>query len=289
MKNALILIGTAVLFLSCFSSQKTQDAPSTITAREIIKQINQGKNISVKNKTIIGDLDFTKIPAKHQIAEYAFKIEIKTPIYFDNCVFEGNIVGFRQDSMDSYICSFASDVVFSNSRIKGSVDWSHNRFKAFFTFSNNLIESDFNASNAIYHDEVQLSKSIFEKDLFLTFTLFQQRSNMMDMKVMGKTYLQGSVYKQQSLWSNSIFDQYVDMSKVTVQHSLFLDHCKFNHQLHISGSHFWGYVNISTAQFEDVLTIRTSTFVAPPVLTDIKVLNVKYEKNRLLTDEKLEF
>lgn len=289
MKNALILISTAVLFLSCFSSQKTQDLQSTITAEEIIKQIRQGKIISIKNTTILGDLDFTTIPKKHPVAEYAFKIEVKTPIYFDNCIFNGNILGFRKDSVNNYICSFESDVIFSNCRIKGVVEHSYNRFKSFFTFSNNLIEDDFIASNALFYDEVKLNQSTFEKDLFLTYTIYQQQSNMMDIRVSGKTYLQGSDFQHQSLWSNSIFDEYVDISKVTAQHSLFLDHCHFKDQLNISGSRFWGYMNMSASKFDNVLTIRTSTFWEAPVLSDIKAVDLNYEKNQLLLDENLEF
>jgi len=289
MKNAIFLVGFSLLLLSCTSAHKINDDVLEISSQDIIKLLKSGKTINIKGKTITGDLDFTAVQNKHQIAPQAYLSEIVGSIYFDNCVFEGNILGFRKGPTSNYMCTFKSDLIFTNCRIKGIVDLQHARFKGYFTFSQNQVEGNFLASNAIMSDHIIFNETHFEQDFSVSNSQFLQRSNFMTMHIEGKTYLQGSAFHGQSLWSNTTFAQYVDFTKVIAHSSFFLDHCEFLDQLYISGSYFWGHLNIASAQFANIFTIRTSTFIQTPIIAEKALDSLKSEKNRILTDENLDF
>lgn len=288
MKNAIFWIFLSLT--SCFTFNSNSKADKNIyTADEILDLIEKGKPLILKEKKITGNLDFTRLSSSHPISAEAYLIQIPASLYFENCIFEGDIISYFQDGQSTRISRFNSDLIFLDCRIMGNVDLSQSRFNGIFSLTQSDIEGDFTASNTIFQDITDLKTSRFEKDLSLTYSTFQQRSNCMDLTVLGKTYLQGARYYKKSLWSNSVFEQYVDVSKVASQSSFMMDYCDFKGQLHISGSEFWGYVNIAQAKFSDSFTIRTSLFSQAPILDDNGRLIVKLEKNRLLTDENLSY
>lgn len=286
MKNACFWI--LLSLTSCFTFNSNGKADKNVyTADEILDLIEKGKPVILKEKKITGNLDFTKTSSTHPISAEAHLVQIQSPLYFENCIFEGDIISYFQNGPSTRISRFNSDLIFFDCRIMGNVDLSQSRFNGIFSLTQSDIEGNFTASNTIFQDISDFKASRFEKDLSLTYSTFQQRSNCMDLTVLGKTYLQGTRYNKESLWSNSVFEQYVDVSKITSQSSFMMDYCDFKGQLHISGSEFWGYVNIAQAKFSDSFTIRTSLFSQRPILDDNGWAVVQLEKNRLLIDENL--
>ena len=288
MKNA-VLLWIGIILAACYTSHSSTQNDKIVSAEEILGNLSAGKAIILKDRQITGDLDFTKVTSSHPISPDAQKVEVRSPIYFENCIFEGSISSYFQDEDRATICGFSSDLIFLNCRIKGDIDLSQSRFKGIFSFVKSEAVGGFKASNAIFYDITDLNGSRFEQDLFLTYSTFQQRSNNMDLTIMGKTYLQGVHYYKESLWSNSIFEQYVDVSKLNSRGSFMMDFCDFRGPLHISGSEFWGYVNITQSKFSDSFTMRTSLFTNSPVLDKNGQKIVQLEKNRLMHDENLTY
>jgi hypothetical protein len=286
MKNAFFWI--VLSLASCYTSYNEAEHEG-IEAREVLQLISRDQAVILKGKTIKGDLDFTKIDRSFPVSEHASQVEITSPLYFQNCVFEGQVIGFKRGESHSAFLRFHSNLVFINCIFEGKLDLSHARFNGIFTLSGSEVKGEFNISNATFLDESTLRATNFKDDIKLSYTTFYQTSNCMDLEVGGKTYLQGAHYFKDVLWSNSIFSDYVDISKLTSASTFTLDHCKFNGPLFLSGSHFWNILNLSSCSFNDEVTIRTCVFMNKPIIDSNHLLRIVFEKNKHLIDENLRF
>lgn len=144
---------------------------TSILAKDLIKDIKSGKNISLKNTTIEGVLDLTFMEEKKESLPKRKKswwgnyssntVEnlIETKLSFVNCTFKDDVLAYIPDSDNSgytFIASFESDAIFKDCTFEG---------KAMFKYSNFESESSF--ENAIFKDDTTFKYAKF--DNFISF------------------------------------------------------------------------------------------------------------------------
>ena len=94
-----------------------------------MRDIKKGKNITYKNATIVGVLDFTfmdeqldKLPKKRRSwwgnnnSNNKIEKQIDQKISFENCTFEDNVFAYihEENSGYTFIANFEDDVIFKN-------------------------------------------------------------------------------------------------------------------------------------------------------------------------------
>ncbi|MCD9185849.1 MAG: pentapeptide repeat-containing protein [Pyrinomonadaceae bacterium] len=169
-----IFIISAVIFISVcgvFAQEKT------FSASEVAARFQSGKDISIENARIIGDLDLTNFP--NQINDAVYREKGKTAkvfssifaqnVSFKNVKFAGNVIFFRKEENEKEIFEY---------RIQ---------FKNTVKFENCTFEKDVNFELTNFDNGVSFAGSVFkQKPLFIrigleksadfTGTVFEQKA-----------------------------------------------------------------------------------------------------------------
>lgn len=129
-----------------------QSNVKTISADEIIKQIEMGKIIHYSNVTVKNDFDLSKLTQRTNDAVYPEKDKtarvysafIKNPVTFKNVVFSGNVTFFRKEitanEIKEFRLVFADAVKFENCIFEGTTDFELTNFDADISFENSIFK-----------------------------------------------------------------------------------------------------------------------------------------------------
>ena len=179
-------------------------AQKEVSAKEIIKKITAGEQVSYQGVTIDGDLDLTYYFEKKFEDQYASKkkswnndnvIEeiIRSKIVFENCTFKNGVIAYYHDDRTefTFTASFRQEVVFkdcifeeksafkysdfervadfSGSKFNEEALFKYAKFEEYVDFSGAVFEEDANFKYTKFHDGVNLSNTVFREDLNLKY------------------------------------------------------------------------------------------------------------------------
>ena len=101
-----------------------------IEAQEIIKSINEGKNIHYENVEVIGDLDFTSVRDVAKEKANTYRSYINSAISFEKCVFKGKIIGYKSknDGSTTHSTTFLRNIFFIDSVVEGEFQFKKSIF-----------------------------------------------------------------------------------------------------------------------------------------------------------------
>ena len=193
--------------ITCFLLTTSIVAQTKINASDIMKDIKSGKDITYKNATIVGQLDFTfmdeqlkKLPKRkksswwNKNSDNKVKKQISTKISFENCTFEDNVFAYIHDEDTGYTfvanfedvaifnnCVFKEMAMFKYSHFSNQADFTDSKFNGDTTFKYADFKKDISFSNAVFKesatfkyakfkDGVSLNKTRFEEDLDFKYT-----------------------------------------------------------------------------------------------------------------------
>lgn len=206
MKNHKIV--TFSTFILALFLSITISAQKKIDARKIMSDIKNGKDITYKNATIVGTLDFTfmddaqdKLPRRKRKSWWnsgnksnLIKKTIKNKVSFVDCVFEDNVFAYvhDEDSGYTFIANFDNDAIFKNCTFKelAMFKYSHFHEKANFegskfndsstlkyakfsnnvSFANTVFKETATFKYSKFHDGVSFNNAKFEEDLNIKYT-----------------------------------------------------------------------------------------------------------------------
>lgn len=177
MKN-LILILTVIL-VSTFG---TFAQNKTISADEIVEQINSGKSVSVENITVVGDLDLTNSVNQINDAVYlekgktarVFSLMVGQKVFFRNVNFSGNLKFFRKESNEKeireYRVQFNEAISFENCNFEKDVNFELINFNQGVTFANSVFKGETLFIRIGLEKFVNLEAVTFEQKAIFQFT-----------------------------------------------------------------------------------------------------------------------
>ena len=284
MKKALLLLFSFTLFISSCSAGNT-DSLSGIKAGQLIKTINKGKAILIKDKIITDDLDFTQV-TNHEIFSSSLETaRIDEPVTFLNCIFMGkvNANGLESErqvrvhfgrTLTFEACDFREEVNFDNAIVEGEVNFTGSTFREMARFNNVHFKGKNNWFTAITSEKYF---SMQEALLNGTFDFFKAQAN-------GKTSFQSSSFKGVARFSDMECDGACDFSLVRFHDDalftysnfagdfrmtnalvigrLDLNSCEFQANAYITESRFWGNVNFSKSGSKGVFDLSNTYFYA---------------------------
>ena len=89
-----------IFFISCNKEVQTEIPDSRtkiINASEINKKIKKGEDVTYKNATIIGDIDFTRSNNASLITGNLIKHYVNSAVIFYDCTFKGKILAVNNN------------------------------------------------------------------------------------------------------------------------------------------------------------------------------------------------
>jgi len=206
MKNHRITTLSTVIIVLFLTLSIT--AQKKINASDIMRDIKKGKDISYKNATIVGTLDFTfmeeqldKLPRKKRSSWWNsgnksnnIKKVIKNNVSFINCVFEDNVFAYihDEDSGYTFTANFDDDVIFKKcifkemamfkyshfeekanfegSKFNNSSTFKYAKFSNNVSFANTVFKESATFKYSKFHDGVSFNNAKFEEDLNIKYT-----------------------------------------------------------------------------------------------------------------------
>jgi hypothetical protein len=175
-KTILILTAILVSTYGIFGQTKT------ISAGEIVNQINSGKAISIENATVIGDLDLTSLTNQINDSVYpengktakVFTGKVTEKVSFKNVTFAGNLNFFRKESDEKeireYRVQFEKSVAFENCTFEKNVNFELTNFNEGVSFANSVLKNQPLFVRIGLEKFANLESVIFEQKAIFQFT-----------------------------------------------------------------------------------------------------------------------
>jgi hypothetical protein len=188
MKNKITLL------ILCFCLVTTTGfSQKTVNASDIIKDIKDGKNVSIKNATVIGTLDFTfmeeklsKLPKKRKWwkngGNNTVKNLIETKISFVNVTFEDDVLAYiptenhngNWNSKGGYtfVANFDDDAIFKNCVFERKAMFKYSKFDRKASFEGSKFKEDNTFKYAEFETKVNFSNTVFSETATFKYTKF---------------------------------------------------------------------------------------------------------------------
>ena len=262
--NSFVFLVAIILFNSCSASQKTVN--KNIKTSDILSDIAKGKNISLKDKIIEGDLDFTTLNSVF-LSQATQLVYVNSAINFVNCTFKGKIIAQKRSEKIATITDFAKNLGFINC-----------------TF-----EEELNFDQAVFRSQVSFNQSKFNKPVFLRGAEFRSSKNFfMEIHAFDNFLLINSKFYGNVNLMKSVFEKQFSIQKMVVNNNFFLGACKFLSYTDISGAVFGGYCDFKYSEFTNRLVLSNAVFRGKLNLADA-VLTEQTEAKNVDFQQKISF
>ena len=160
-------------------------AQQSIKAQDIIRDINNGTPVNIKNATIEGYLDFTDLKnRKHTESSFdffgkgndTFESSVETAISFVNCTFTDDVIAYYHDEQenDTFVAHFEERVTFQNCTFKRKSEFKYSEFEESADFSGSIFNREANFKYAEFSDAPNFNKSNFRDDANFKYAEFPQ-------------------------------------------------------------------------------------------------------------------
>ena len=161
-------------------------AQRTIKASDIMNDVKNGKNITYKNVTIDGTLDFTFMDEKlpnlprrkrwwNNNGSNEIKKRIDSKISFENCVFTDHVLAYIPDEASGYTftASFDNDVRFTNCTFEGKAMFKYSKFERNTSFEGSKFEDDSTFKYAEFDKEISFTNTLFKEPATFKYAKFR--------------------------------------------------------------------------------------------------------------------
>lgn len=169
----------AVIFISVcgiFAQEKV------ISASEIAAQLQSGKNVSIEDAKIVGELDLTNLP--NQINDAIYREKGKTAkvfssiftqtVFFKNVKFADNVIFFRKEENEKeifeYRIQFKNTVKFENCSFEKDVNFELTNFDNGVSFANSVFKEKPLFIRIGLEKSADFTGTIFEQNAIFQFT-----------------------------------------------------------------------------------------------------------------------
>jgi uncharacterized protein YjbI with pentapeptide repeats len=236
--NRMTKLTTLILFLFIAVSATSQ---TRINAKDIMKDLKNGKTVSYKNATIVGVLDFTsmdeklsKLPKRKSswwgTGSNSNKIveEIKGKVSFENCTFEDNVFAYipDEDSGYTFTADFNDDAIFKNCTFNEMALFKYSHFEEKADFTDTKFKGESTFKYAEFKNYTNFSNTQFEESSTFKYSVFNNNVSFANSK-----------FKETATFKYAKFKDGVSFNKTTFDHDLIIKYTKISGNFDISGMH----------------------------------------------------
>lgn len=178
----------------------------TVSASKIMKDIKNGQDVSYRDVTITGDLDFTYKDAKEDdlgshkwwYGTNTVNEDIEVSILFVNCKFEDDVLAYIHVERSGYTftadfekevtfknCTFNGDAMFKYSEFDDDVDFSGSKFNRKNTFKYAEFDARANFSNTYFDDDAIFKYAEFDDGVSFNSAEFMESLDIKYLEVRG--------------------------------------------------------------------------------------------------------
>ena len=181
-KKCLFPIILIIFALGC-NTQTSNNFGDEVTAEQIVEMINTQQNVLLVDKTIKGNLDFTKTNNKYARTQNVIIADIESSITFVRCEFEDSITAFTSDkeTKKGYLTIFEKNLTFSECVFREEVNLRQVEIKGLANFSKSTFEKTASFEGAVFrHHKNFFNNSTFNGEAKFTHSSFYGQVTFMN-------------------------------------------------------------------------------------------------------------
>lgn len=295
MKKTLLFFYSLLMFISSCSAGNTSSVSGGIKAGQLIKTINKGKPILIKDMIIMDDLDFTLV-TNHEIFSSSLETaRTDVPVTFLNCIFMGKVITNGTESgrqvrvnfgrnLTFEACDFRQEVNFDNVIVDGEVNFTGATFReparfnnVHFKGKNNWFtavtsEKNFSMQEALINGSFDFFKAHANGKLSFQSTEFNGVARFSDLECNGTCDLSLVRFRDDALFTYSNFSDDFRMANAIILGRLDLNSCEFQTNAYLPESRFFGPVNFSKSIAKGIFDLSSASFYADePDFTEFSI------------------
>lgn len=207
----------------------TLSAQKTMEGSEIIAMLDAGKDVTINNTTITGNMDFTRVADRERENksgdQRSYRCHVRNSVTFINCTFNGKVLGYRNTNKNGswskddkiFNTDFHRDFVFKDCTFKKAVNFKYTRF---------YNASNFNGAN-------------FEEAIGFKYTKFDEVANFAS-----------AVFGDQATFKYTSFPDGANFSGAKFKDNATFKYVKFEEGVNLSNADFVGVADFKYTKFE---------------------------------------
>lgn len=165
-------------------------AQQKVKASDIMEALKKGDEVTYKDVTVTGILDFTFMDEKKRDlptrrrwwrdgADNEVNETIVSKISFINVTFEDDVLAYYHDDRSEYTftADFEKDVTFENCKFERNAMFKYSVFERSASFAESSFEEETTFKYAEFEDLANFSKTFFDEDAIFKYTKFRDGAN----------------------------------------------------------------------------------------------------------------
>jgi len=176
-----------ILTLLCISllAAVSAIAQKRVEARDILREINAGHDVSYKDVEVVGVLDFTDLDnrMRHHSSSGLFgwfddndqyESTVEGSVSFINCTFSDDVLAYYhvERDNDTYIAHFEGDVIFTDCIFRRGSEFKYSEFRERADFSGSEFNREANFKYAEFSGLPSFAKAKFNHDANFKYAEF---------------------------------------------------------------------------------------------------------------------
>jgi len=222
-----------------------------VKAETILKSILKNKPVSLKNVTIEGDLDFTKLPAYPE-SNLQSRVKISSPLYFQNCRFKGIIKGYDHGDKNIILSNFETNLSFQNCTFYGDILLNGAIIGTSLALAESKLHGELHLENSVIGHDANFSKVIFGRKVFFQNVFFRKNAYFNKSIFNEIGYFQSCKWEGESIFREVEFRENVDFSLQKTFSPMSFNFSRFNKAVFFEGSKFGDDFEIDNVSAERI-------------------------------------
>jgi hypothetical protein len=167
-------------------------AQSRVNAKDVLKNIDDGKAVNIRGAEIVGDLDLTSIqdmePDKNnkrsRNSTKVFRYHVRSPMSLVDCTFKDDVIAYYHDDKknETHIAIFHDDVNFQGCEFQGESAFKYSKFHEGADFAKTNYSKEALFKYTEFSSEVSFANSTFSNDANFKYTKFPQEADFSNTK-----------------------------------------------------------------------------------------------------------
>ena len=225
--------------IACTSSNVTAQG-SKVAAEDILRTIQEGKDVWLENKTIEGTIDFTQLTTANIESNAVTRHHVTGSITVKNCDIKGKIICYRAEQDMHHLVAFAKNISFISCKFKDEVQIRESSVYGRVVFTGCTFDKITIFEGSTFVMDATFGDAQFNEETRFQNCNFQHRSNFMNAQFDKTVSFQGSNFALDAQFSNVHFHGYADMTVINWTSHCFFNYAEFKQQAIFNNSYFKG-------------------------------------------------
>lgn len=232
----------------------------SVNASEIIDMINNGKNVSLENTTIRGDLDLTKLDNMRQVGkdgkQKKYLSEVRVELRFIGCTFTGEVQAYIPNegnwndikSKPLYTANFRESVTFANCTFEEDALFKYSEFDQSASFQGSEFKDEALFKYAEFEEAADFSNVRFREANF-KYTKFQESITFANCR-----------YRGDAIYKYTEFTDGVTFADAVFQNDASFKYTELRREVSFAGANFEGQADFKYIKFPAGTDLTNTSF-----------------------------